>query len=94
MIVVALFVVPFDYRNALVVSIAGMVICLSFVVITGFVGQVSLVQVALAGVAGFTVAHLTDRGRLRVPARRDLRRRGRHRARASPRAPPRCACAA
>jgi branched-chain amino acid transport system permease protein len=59
-IVVALFVLPFDYRNALTVSLAGMVICLSFVIITGFVGQVSLVQVALAGVAGFTVAHLTD----------------------------------
>jgi branched-chain amino acid transport system permease protein len=68
-VVVLLFVVPFDYRNALAVSIAGMVICLSFVVITGFVGQVSLVQVALAGVAGFTVAHLTaEAGFAFVPA--------------------------
>src|SRR3712207_7276887 len=49
--VVALIVLPFDYRNALMVSMAAIVICLSFVVITGFVGQVSLVQVALAGAA-------------------------------------------
>ncbi len=76
MIVVALlFVVPFDYRNALAVSIAGMVICLSFVVITGFVGQVSLVQVALAGVAGFTVSHLTTRPASDSRPRCDLRRR-------------------
>ena len=45
---------PFDYRQALIISLLGIVICLSLVVITGFVGQVSLVQVALAGVAGFT----------------------------------------
>ena len=31
---------------------------LSLVVITGFVGQISVVQLALAGVAGFTVSHL------------------------------------
>ena len=54
---------PFDFRHALVNTIAGVVICLSFVVITGYVGQVSLVQVALAGVAGFTVSHFaTDLG--------------------------------
>ena len=35
-------------------------ICLSFVVIAGFVGQVSLVQVALAGAAGFTVSHMAE----------------------------------
>jgi branched-chain amino acid transport system permease protein len=36
----------------------GMVMALSMVVITGFVGQISVVQLALAGVAGFTVSHL------------------------------------
>ena len=40
------------------VSLIGMVVCLSLVVITGFVGQVSLAQVTLAGVSGFTVSHL------------------------------------
>ena len=58
--VVALIVLPFDYRNALMISMAGIVICLSFVVITGYVGQVSLVQVALAGAAGFAVSHLAE----------------------------------
>jgi branched-chain amino acid transport system permease protein len=56
----ALFVLPFELRHALTVSMAGMVICLSFVVITGFVGQVSLVQVALAGVAALTVSRAAD----------------------------------
>ena len=58
--VVALIVLPFDYRNALMISMAAIVICLSFVVIAGFVGQVSLVQVALAGAAGFTVSHMAE----------------------------------
>ena len=51
---------PYDYRNALIISMAGMTICLSYVVITGFVGQVSLMQVALAGASGFVVSHLAQ----------------------------------
>jgi branched-chain amino acid transport system permease protein len=53
-------VLPYDYRNALIVSMAGMTICLSYVVITGYVGQVSLMQVALAGASGFVVSHLAQ----------------------------------
>jgi branched-chain amino acid transport system permease protein len=34
-------------------------ICLSLVLVIGFVGQISLVQLALAGAAGFTMSHLT-----------------------------------
>jgi branched-chain amino acid transport system permease protein len=56
--VVALIVLPYDYRNALIISLAAMTICLSFVVITGFIGQVSLMQIALAGASGFVVSHL------------------------------------
>ena len=57
---VLLIVLPFSYRQALMVSMVGMVVCLSLVVITGFVGQVSLAQVTLAGVAGFAVSvHMT-----------------------------------
>jgi branched-chain amino acid transport system permease protein len=55
---VLLIVLPFGYRQSLMVSLVGMVVCLSLVVITGFVGQVSLVQVTLAGVSGFVVSHL------------------------------------
>jgi branched-chain amino acid transport system permease protein len=53
-------VLPFDWRHALTISMAGRVICLSFVVITGYVGQVSLVQVALAGASALTVARVAD----------------------------------
>jgi branched-chain amino acid transport system permease protein len=55
---VALVVLPFDFRQALINSMIGTVMALSLVVITGFVGQISVVQLALAGVAGFTVSHL------------------------------------
>ena len=58
--VIALIVLPYDYRNALIISMAGMTICLSYVVITGYVGQVSLMQVALAGASGFVVSHLAQ----------------------------------
>jgi len=54
----ALAVLPFDFRQALTNSLIGIVMALSLVVITGFVGQISVVQLALAGVAGFTVSHL------------------------------------
>ncbi len=56
--VASLVVLPFGYRQALMLSLIGMAVCLSLVVITGFVGQVSLVQVTLAGVSGFVVSHL------------------------------------
>jgi branched-chain amino acid transport system permease protein len=54
----ALVVLPFDFRQALINSLIGTVMALSLVVITGFVGQISIAQLALAGVAGFTVSHL------------------------------------
>jgi branched-subunit amino acid ABC-type transport system permease component len=57
--VVALIVFPYDFRQALINSLLGVIICLSLVVIVGFVGQISVVQLALAGVAGFTMSHLT-----------------------------------
>jgi branched-chain amino acid transport system permease protein len=56
---VALIVFPYDFRQSLINSLLGVVICLSLVVIVGFVGQISVVQLALAGVAGFTMSHLT-----------------------------------
>jgi len=56
--VVALIVLPFDFRQALVNSMLGAMICLSLVVVVGFVGQISVVQVTLAGVAGFAMSHM------------------------------------
>jgi branched-chain amino acid transport system permease protein len=57
--VVCLIVFPYDFRQALINSLLGVIICLSLVVIIGFVGQISVVQLALAGVAGFMMSHLT-----------------------------------
>ena len=54
---VALIILPFDFRQALVVSLIGALMALSLVVLTGFVGQVSVAQLALAGAAGFTISH-------------------------------------
>lgn len=57
--VVALIVLPFDFRQALTNSMIGMVIVLSYVVITGYVGQISVMQLALSGTAGFVLSHLS-----------------------------------
>ena len=56
---VALVVLPFDFREALVNTMIGTLIALSLVVITGFVGQISVVQLTLAGVSGFAISHLS-----------------------------------
>jgi branched-chain amino acid transport system permease protein len=55
---VALVVLPYDFRQALTNSEIGAVMALSLVVITGFVGQISVVQLSLAGVTGFVISHL------------------------------------
>ena len=61
--VLALIVFPYDFRQALILSLLATIMCLSVVVITGFVGQISIVQLALAGVSGFIISHLaTDHG--------------------------------
>src|SRR5581483_1174651 len=56
--VVALIVLPYDFRQALITSLLAMIMCLSFVVVTGYVGQITVVQLALAGVSGFILSHL------------------------------------
>jgi branched-subunit amino acid ABC-type transport system permease component len=61
--VTALIVFPYDFRQALITSLLATIMCLSVVVITGFVGQISVVQLALAGISGFILSHLaTDHG--------------------------------
>jgi branched-chain amino acid transport system permease protein len=64
---VLLIVLPFNYRQALMLSLIGIVVCLSLVVITGFVGQVSLAQVTLAGVSGFAVSHMVVQAGIGFP---------------------------
>jgi branched-chain amino acid transport system permease protein len=56
--VAALIVFPYDFRQALVNSMLGAMLCLSLVVVVGFVGQISVAQVALAGVTGYAMSHL------------------------------------
>ncbi len=59
----ALLVLGPDWRLAIINTLIGVVICLSIVVITGFVGQISLAQMTLAGVAGFALSKLAiERG--------------------------------
>lgn len=55
---VALVVLPAAFRQAVATGLVATILCLSFVVIMGYVGQLSVVQLALAGVAGFTLSHL------------------------------------
>ncbi len=53
---VALPVLPAPFRAALTTSLIWAVVLLSLVIITGYLGQVSVVQLALGGAAGFAVS--------------------------------------
>jgi branched-chain amino acid transport system permease protein len=66
-VVAALTVFPFDFRQALMLSMSGVVLSLSFVVTVGFVGQVSVVPLALSGGAAFLMAHLASTAGLAFP---------------------------
>ncbi len=47
---------PFQYRAGMQNTMVGVILALSLVVVTGYVGQISLMQMALAGISGFAVA--------------------------------------
>lgn len=47
------------YRFGITYSVILMLLALSYVVITGYLGQISLAQTAFAGAAGFTLSKLT-----------------------------------
>jgi ABC-type branched-subunit amino acid transport system permease subunit len=55
---VALLVSSALYRSAIVSSMITACICLSVVLITGYVGQISLAQNALAGISAFMLSHI------------------------------------
>ncbi|MGH9189843.1 MAG: ABC transporter permease subunit [Acidimicrobiales bacterium] len=59
--IVALAVLGGQDRLALVNSLVAIVVCLSVVLLTGFVGQISLAQMAFAGLGGFGLAVLGGR---------------------------------
>jgi branched-chain amino acid transport system permease protein len=56
--VICLFVFPSTWQLALITSMTSAVLCLGLVVVTGFVGQMSLAHMTLAGLAGFTLSRL------------------------------------
>ncbi len=57
---VALVLTAGTWRAAVIGSFIAAVIGLSLVVVTGYAGQVSLAQLALAGTAAFTLSYLTE----------------------------------
>ncbi len=57
---VALFVLGSELRLGLITSLIGAVVCLSLVLLTGWVGQISLAQMAFAGLAGFALSKLGE----------------------------------
>lgn len=54
----ALLLTDGSYRFGVITSMIAAVVALSLVVLTGFVGQISLAQAAFAGAAGFVVSKL------------------------------------
>jgi branched-subunit amino acid ABC-type transport system permease component len=56
---VALLFTDGGYRSATILSLVYVIMALSLTVVTGYVGQISLAQVALAGVAAFFLSRLT-----------------------------------
>ena len=60
LVAVGLVTLDSGYRHALIVSMVFALLTLSVVVLTGFSGQISLAQLAFAGVAGFAAIKLTE----------------------------------
>ncbi|MEZ5166739.1 MAG: hypothetical protein R2695_09675 [Acidimicrobiales bacterium] len=58
--IAAMFVVDSQWRMGIILSAIGAVVTLSVVVLTGFVGQISLATFALAGTAAFAMVRATD----------------------------------
>jgi branched-subunit amino acid ABC-type transport system permease component len=57
--IVVIFAIGSGYRLALINSLIATLICLSLVVITGYLGQISLAQIALAGASGFILSRMS-----------------------------------
>ena len=63
---VGLLTLEYDWRQAIGTSLIGIMLALSLVVLTGYVGQISLAQMAIAGFSAFWLTVLSDR--LGVPS--------------------------
>ena len=65
--VATLFLASSDWRIAMTNTIVGVVFCLSLVVLTGYVGQISLMQMTLAGISGFVLSKVADAHHIPFP---------------------------
>jgi branched-chain amino acid transport system permease protein len=65
--VLGLFVLTPSFRLALTTTLIGIIVCLSIVVITGYVGQISLAQMSFAGISAFLVAKMTTEAPIKLP---------------------------
>lgn len=65
--VVLLFTAGTDLRGAVITSTVAVLIALSVVVLTGYVGQISLAPMAFAGVAAFSMVKFADIANLPFP---------------------------
>jgi ABC-type branched-subunit amino acid transport system permease subunit len=57
---VALLLASSLYQTAIISSLVTICVCLSVVVVTGYVGQISLAQNAFAGISAFVLTHLAS----------------------------------
>ncbi len=64
---IGLFALQGSLRNALISSFVFTCLSLSLIVLTGYIGQVSLAQIAFAGVSGFVLTHVTSTWGLGFP---------------------------
>jgi ABC-type branched-subunit amino acid transport system permease subunit len=58
--IVALLLLSSQYRAALDSSLITACICFSVVIITGYVGQISLAQMGMAGISAFMLTHIAS----------------------------------
>lgn len=65
--VIALFALGGSYRAALMTSFILAIIALSFVVVTGYVGQISFVQYSLVGASALLLAEMTTVWKIPFP---------------------------
>ena len=65
--VVVLLVLHGSLRTAFIASLISICLCLSLVVLTGYIGQVSLAQSSFAGVSAFLLTHLGNLSGLPFP---------------------------
>jgi ABC-type branched-subunit amino acid transport system permease subunit len=65
--VVALLTMSSQWRGAIIVSVTFSVIALSTVALTGYVGQISLMPMALAGISAFSMVKLSGEWHIPFP---------------------------